>query len=738
MEASKCKLNESLKAFLQEASLAEQQAHEQSRNKVLKILKEVKASHDAKYPPSPPDSEQKLVDSVKSACRTVSETAYDYTQIMDVMVGQAPEYIALAYGAVRIILVTHTNYMEMKDNIETLMGRIKANFDLVDHLTSYHPSKVNCVPAFCTMSQLTLENKKLVNAIVEMYNYFHKFLAEALTFYTTSRWSTSSIYVGFGLLLIFAEHTFKSFKKPWKALEPIVDSIDDSFTSIKDFILLSTHYTGELNLRISQANFNTNRAVLERLINLENVIKIRFSTTEDVHETGGVFRQIVESKMEQHQIADDASADEQLSQDHLHGPHEPPSLDDHLASIFADLVSLDNAAAEQQMMTEQLPEMEPHRRMKRSIWRANTVMDWLETKTSRLLWVDGGYALPRQSFNASFVVPLLLFGDSTSETGCLVLRHFCGDAASIRPWNHRALIQALVQQLLKRRPDVWPSVRKDLTQDNARDIRKLWSIFVSCIKQVDADCTFIIIDSIDCLVSDDVDQDTDARRFVMEELNSLVKESKPMIKILLTASMSQKSWAGGEPLSSATDIISSNLIPLSTPVIRQPRRSLSLGIMENELAFLSQTLNDIQEKRRTAVSFMELPMLYPVNSTIYTRQNSDLQAFVVSEISGMDPRSVGTLTRYEPLLLRAWGIHHDGKSFVKKHYDFQIRQFSGQMEIEKLAYIPSGYLIDEHKHRHHLIRRGRRYWELGSGVHFLQYFENAVSVWRILQGNGYN
>jgi hypothetical protein len=131
-----------MQCFLQEASKNDQIAHEASRNKVLNILRDVKAQHDARNPPDTPDGEVRLVDSIKSACRRAPETAYEYTKIMDIMVGQAPEYVALAYGAVKILLVTHNNYLEMKDNVSTWMGKIRANFDLVDHLTAYYPSKV--------------------------------------------------------------------------------------------------------------------------------------------------------------------------------------------------------------------------------------------------------------------------------------------------------------------------------------------------------------------------------------------------------------------------------------------------------------------------------------------------------------------------------------------------------------------------------------------------------------------
>jgi uncharacterized protein DUF7025 len=569
-----------------------------------------------------------------------------------------------------------------------------------------------------------------------MYDYFQNFLAEALKFYTRSR---LRMFPGMesderliDLTLFLPGHALTSFKKPWSSLEPIVDSISDTCASIKDLIILSTHYNSELGLRIGQASLSTSNLVLAELKHLTNLVAeniVRFPTAKDTNETGGFFRQMVEAKMEQHYMVDPHQTKEEAVLDDE--AIKPPSLDDQLSIIFEDLADFDEAAAEQQKMIEQLPEMEAHRQTKRSIWRANRFVEWLEAKSSQLLWVDGGHVLQRQTFNASFVTPILLFGDSNSETGCLVLRHFCGDSSS-RPSNHRALIQALLRQLLKRRPDVWPSVSGEFTKENASDIRKLWSMFVGCIKQATADCTFIVIDSIDCLTSDEVDRAAGAREFVLQELDNLVKVSSPLVKILLTASLSQAPTVTSSTGSSPTDqehensTVSMNLASLFTSVVHPSHRSLSLASLDKEMALVPKTLLDIQERRRTTISFIELPMLYPMNSTIYTWENSHLRAFVISDLSGMDRISAGSLIKFDPLILHVWGVDHDGTSFAKKHRALEIKQFLGEVKIDRLQYIPAGYVPDEHVHRRRLVCRGRRYWELGNGIHHLQYQKEGV------------
>jgi len=135
----------------------------------MKIMQDTTAAHDKGYAKGQPGSAKALADTVKDGFRAATETAYQYAQILDVMVGQAPEYIALAYGAVKTLLVAQVNYEEMKQKFEGYMDKIRIKFQMIDHLTAYLPTE------------------RLVNTIAKMYDLFNRFLAKALKFYTRSR-----------------------------------------------------------------------------------------------------------------------------------------------------------------------------------------------------------------------------------------------------------------------------------------------------------------------------------------------------------------------------------------------------------------------------------------------------------------------------------------------------------------------------------------------------------------------
>ncbi|KAK7426233.1 hypothetical protein QQZ08_007263 [Neonectria magnoliae] len=199
--------------------------------------------------------------------------------------------------------------------------------------------------------------------------------------------------------------------------------------------------------------------------------------------------------------------------------------------------------------------------------KVDRVMNWLESETSQLLWVDGNQILQRQKFSASFVVPLLIFGKSSFET-CFALRNFYGDCGSIRLSNFRTLAQSPLRQLLKQRPEVWNALSDHFTEEKARDISILWNVTGDGI---------------------------DAKDFAMKELNDLVKESIPPVKILLTAPLYRESQTA--QLSSR----SLALKTLSSAATRRPQKSLSMHIMKNDMALVPQKLR--KSRKRDAKPF---------------------------------------------------------------------------------------------------------------------------------------
>ena len=358
--------------------------------------------------------------------------------------------------------------------------------------------------------------------------------------------------------------------------------------------------------------------------------------------------------------------------------------------------------------------MRPFKAKNRNLHRADEIMRWIESDTSQLLWINGNNVIGRFDFNSLFVVPLLLFGESNFEQ-VPILRHFCGDNPSSRTNNFRTLLQAFVFQILKQRPDVFRSQPPAITRDQSDDVMKLWELFLKILRKVRANCTFIIIDSVDHLQDANTPEGVSEKEIVLRNLDALVKDQALLVKILLTSSLTSASPSQNED--------QATLITASPSSGTAPLRRLSLVGIQAELPLVPQKLVEIHERRSRSIRFAQLYMVYPQNSTIYTVSDSQIQAFCVDRLAGMEERLDGT---FDPLQIRAWSIDQNGRYFTKRYHEFFISQFPGEKAITSLKYIPSGYLKDEAMVRSKLISRGRQYWELGTGIHYKRVDEEAV------------
>ena len=81
---------------------------------------------------------------------------------MDMLAGQAPEYVALAWGAIKLVLVVQINHEGLKQNVREHIELIASRFEIVDHLT------------------VVLPRANLVAAVTKAYALFSRFLAKSV------------------------------------------------------------------------------------------------------------------------------------------------------------------------------------------------------------------------------------------------------------------------------------------------------------------------------------------------------------------------------------------------------------------------------------------------------------------------------------------------------------------------------------------------------------------------------
>ncbi|KAH8895678.1 hypothetical protein GQ53DRAFT_853744 [Thozetella sp. PMI_491] len=446
--------------FLAVASAEERELLQTSRQQVLDIIdvaKNEQTKHRAAVPSSIIPS---LADRVKRSWTATSEVAYEYVQMLDVMVSQAPEYIALAYGAIKILLVVQVNYEELK-----------RKFNLIDHLTAYVPTS------------------NIVIGVAQAYSLFYRFLAKAVKYYTQSR----------------------SSELPWRRFQDLVDSIEQTLSNVKDAAnyhgLIENHINmvvSRKNLVISEANSSKLERTLELIQDLHSkvhAISIRFSKESDIRQTADALRQQTEEKLEEpvlSKVHPSAELEPDFDVTAAAGQAYLDTPDDLRNTLFAELRQADEVDARKKRAIEELPGMWAHRSENRNFMKSEKAAAWVESNKSQLLWIDGNHILSRTDFNASFAFPLILLGESRYES-VLILRYFCQDNTGSTD-QYLVMMQALLLGLFEQHPSIFKRRIESITRDQTSQTSNLWDLFLECLDEVRTQCVFILIGGIDHLV----------------------------------------------------------------------------------------------------------------------------------------------------------------------------------------------------------------------------------------------
>ena len=130
-----------------------------------------------------------------------SAVALEYSKMLDVIMNQSPEYAGLAWGAIRLLLVAHTNHSKLKHAVEHYLIQFGQGFCVVNQLMNSHPTK------------------KMVEAVSEAYVCFSKFLAKAVEYYKESKMKSA----------------VKAFAFPWETrFQALVTKIEAAFKRIRE------------------------------------------------------------------------------------------------------------------------------------------------------------------------------------------------------------------------------------------------------------------------------------------------------------------------------------------------------------------------------------------------------------------------------------------------------------------------------------------------------------------------
>ncbi|OTA83143.1 hypothetical protein M434DRAFT_183714 [Hypoxylon sp. CO27-5] len=149
------------------------------------------------------NSEKKIRSKVNDGLRKFCETSLYYSSIMDTLIQHNPEWISLAWGAVKFMLMIPIEYQRIKENIAMHLGILGEQFAVVHIFTQFFPIA------------------NIVDAATTMYASFAEFLEVSV------RWLSDNLFKR------IIKSTFRPFDT---SLKPILEKINHSYTILREHV----------------------------------------------------------------------------------------------------------------------------------------------------------------------------------------------------------------------------------------------------------------------------------------------------------------------------------------------------------------------------------------------------------------------------------------------------------------------------------------------------------------------
>lgn len=80
-------------------------------------MEKARSKDDERHPAADPDSEKSISIRFKEGYGTFLNSGYELSKHLDLFVSHAPEYVSLAWGAIKILLVVQISNEELKEGV---------------------------------------------------------------------------------------------------------------------------------------------------------------------------------------------------------------------------------------------------------------------------------------------------------------------------------------------------------------------------------------------------------------------------------------------------------------------------------------------------------------------------------------------------------------------------------------------------------------------------------------------
>ncbi|KAI0148457.1 hypothetical protein GGR57DRAFT_505248 [Xylariaceae sp. FL1272] len=399
-------------------------------------------------------SASKTADKIKYGLQKFCETSLYYSAIVDTFIQHNPEWTALAWGAIKFLIIVPVEYQRIKEKITLHLGSLGEKFKIVHIFVQFFPSTT------------------IVKAASEMYAAFARFLEKSIAWLKTSQ----------------LKRIIKATLQPYDtSLKPILDSIDQAYATLKEQVEVHKflRFSG-ISHQIAQSVDSLQSFAAdtrEEMIRMRNMLEVLCSAKRDSipgkPELQASLRTILPKVKNKVMTLPDFNVRK---------------------TYLNNVVPLDHDLETMRIRQTVLP-VAQHNEGLRMLTRED-FSQWITMPQSGILWIDG-YNLPgRASWMAEFALSIahasLLSGYETLYT--FNTAHY----GTPHEYSPVSLAQRFSGHLLVKYPNIHHRSQSDFLSGESflagkTDFNISWEILLECIRVATFEVVYIIFESLDML-----------------------------------------------------------------------------------------------------------------------------------------------------------------------------------------------------------------------------------------------
>ncbi|KAL9118612.1 MAG: hypothetical protein Q9187_004840 [Circinaria calcarea] len=478
-------------------------AVKQDFEKAIKEAKEAQIKREARASRTP------WKRSLSSRYAKFCDIAHYYQSLFDVLNNQAPEYTTAVWGAVKLLLLASVNNAKLKDGVIQTLDEVGSHLSLMKVIVELQPSA------------------DMVKAVTQVYDTVAAFKA------VISPWETR----------------FQHFVKNIEANVARVNGI----AALGQNIAVERILDNTVNLGLGQKSIQRRQsAILQCQIGYGETQMAFLRTIAEKADNTISFQQGMKAFVQQ--IGLDYSS---LKHDTatLLAAFQPTVIANTPEVFLAEFVRPTNNArkffdrvfpaigvTDQDLNNclQRYP-IEDSTIYTRILQSNPEIFSWIESKQSRLIWVEGSMDRGKSDWSTNFCLEII--GATQSLDQITVLRHFSGEQP-LHCSSPGMLLQSILSQLIlvhSRAFSYEVCRQQHLTQrrfeEAANDLPELRKLFQQCLYIVKPPCLYVVIDRIDTLYARISRNGEEVERFesLLDFVKDLTMVESIICKIVITS-----------------------------------------------------------------------------------------------------------------------------------------------------------------------------------------------------------